>query len=42
MAVIPEGVEVRGKSTRIWFMYRGNRCKETLKGWAVTPSNINE
>ncbi|WP_407330603.1 Arm DNA-binding domain-containing protein [Enterovibrio sp. 27052020O] len=39
---IPEGVEVRGTSIRLWFMYRGQRCKETLKGWSHTPSNIKK
>ncbi|OOE43917.1 site-specific integrase [Salinivibrio kushneri] len=38
----PEGVEVRGTSIRIWFLYRGKRCKETLKGWQATPANIRK
>jgi Integrase len=38
----PEGVEVRGTSIRIWFLYRGRRCKETLKGWKTTPANIRK
>lgn len=38
----PEGVEVRGTSIRIWFIYRGKRCKETLKGWKATPANIRK
>ncbi|OOE71737.1 Arm DNA-binding domain-containing protein [Salinivibrio kushneri] len=38
----PEGVEVRGTSIRIWFLYRGKRCKETLKGWKATPANIRK
>ncbi|ENR2349427.1 DUF3596 domain-containing protein, partial [Escherichia coli] len=27
---------------RIWFMFRGKRCRETLKGWEVTNSNIKK
>lgn len=38
----PEGVEVRGKSLRIFFMYKGQRCRETLKGWLATPGNIKK
>ena len=38
----PEGVEVRGNSLRIWFIYKETRCRETLKGWLVTSSNIKK
>ncbi|PCE67580.1 site-specific integrase [Salinivibrio sp. YCSC6] len=38
----PEGIEVRGTSIRIWFLYKGKRCKETLKGWQATPANIRK
>src|SRR5699024_11763240 len=27
---------------RIWFMFRGKRCRETLKGWEITNSNIKK
>ncbi|NEN73782.1 DUF3596 domain-containing protein, partial [Escherichia coli] len=30
MAALPTGVEIRGSSICIWFMYRGKRCRETL------------
>ncbi|WP_251123897.1 Arm DNA-binding domain-containing protein, partial [Escherichia coli] len=36
MSKLPTGVEIRGKYIRIWFMFRGKRCRETLKGWEVT------
>lgn len=42
MAALPTGVEIRGKSICIWFMYRRKRCREILKGWTVTPSNIKK
>lgn len=42
MAALPTGVEIRGNSVCIWFMYRGKRCREILKGWAVTPANIKK
>lgn len=42
MIKIPEGIEIRGKSIRISFSYRENRCRETLKGWEVTPANIKK
>ncbi|MBY3789531.1 tyrosine-type recombinase/integrase [Photobacterium carnosum] len=38
----PEGIEVRGSSLRICFIYKETRCRETLKGWTVTPSNIKK
>ncbi len=34
------GVEVRGESIRICFMYRGARCKETIKGLKVSRENL--
>lgn len=42
MAALPTGVEIRGKSICIWFMYRGKRCREILKGWMSTPANIKK
>jgi integrase len=42
MAALPTGVEIRGKSIYIWFMYRGKRCREVLKGWLNTPANIKK
>ena len=42
MADLPPGVELRGQSIRIWFMYKGKRCREMLKGWIPTPSNIKK
>lgn len=42
MSKLPTGVEIRGKYIRIWFMFRGKRCRETLKGWEVTNSNIKK
>lgn len=40
--VYPEGVEVRIKTLRISFIYKETRCRETLKGWDVTPANIKK
>ncbi|MFB1079504.1 Arm DNA-binding domain-containing protein [Photobacterium damselae] len=40
--ILPEGVEYRGKSLRISFTYKGQRCRETLKGWSNTPTNIKK
>lgn len=37
--VLPEGVEVRGKSIRLTFHFEGRRCRETLK-IPATPANI--
>ncbi len=42
MASLPTGVEIRNKSICIWFMYRGKRCRELLKGWAITPGNLKK
>jgi len=42
MSDLPKGVEIRGQSIRIWFMYKGKRCREVLKGWLVTPANIKK
>ncbi|BDH45715.1 prophage integrase IntR [Salmonella enterica subsp. enterica serovar Choleraesuis] len=40
MAALPTGVEIRKNKICIWFMYRGKRCREVMKGWVNTPSNI--
>ncbi len=37
--ITPQGVEVRGETLRIVFMYKGTRCRETLK-LAPTKANI--
>ncbi|MBU9866775.1 site-specific integrase [Rahnella aceris] len=42
MATLPTGVEIRGKSICVWFIYRGKRCREILKGWKVTPANLKK
>lgn len=42
MATLPTGVEIRGNSICIWFIYRGKRCREILKGWANTSTNIKK
>lgn len=42
MAALPTGVEIRGNRVCVWFMYRGKRCREILKGWTVTPANIKK
>lgn len=42
MATLPTGVEIRGNSICIWFIYRGKRCREILKGWANTAANIKK
>lgn len=42
MAALPTGVEIRGNSVCIWFMYRGKRCREILRGWNNTPANIKK
>ncbi|MCV6612400.1 MAG: site-specific integrase [Amphritea sp.] len=36
----PTGVEVRGETIRIVFMYRGQRCRESLPGLKATKPNI--
>ena len=33
------GVEARGKSVRIYFQYKGERCRETLPG-GNNPANV--
>ncbi|WP_026959130.1 site-specific integrase [Aliagarivorans taiwanensis] len=38
---MPTGVEVHGGSLRIWFMYRGHRCRESL-GVPPTKANIKK
>ncbi|BES72223.1 site-specific integrase [Marinobacter nanhaiticus D15-8W] len=35
------GVEIHGKTLRIWFMYQGQRCRETL-GVDITKANIKQ
>lgn len=40
MTTTPEGVEVRNDSIRISFVYRGQRCRETLRGLKPTKANI--
>ena len=42
MADYPTGVEVHNGSIRISFMYRGVRCRETLRGWVVNNANIKK
>ncbi len=42
MARLPTGVEIRSNSLCLWFMYRGKRCREILKGWVPTPANIKK
>jgi len=42
MAALPTGVEIRGKNICIWFMFRGKRCREILKGWVNSPANIKK
>ncbi|MGX2011392.1 Arm DNA-binding domain-containing protein, partial [Enterobacter asburiae] len=39
---MPVGVEVHGKGIRISFLYRGVRCREVLRGWAPSNSNIRK
>lgn len=38
----PTGVELHNGKIRISFTYRGTRCREVLKGWAVTQSNLRK
>ncbi|WP_313448450.1 Arm DNA-binding domain-containing protein, partial [Pseudescherichia sp.] len=38
----PTGVELHNGKIRITFLYRGSRCREVLKGWAVNASNIKK
>lgn len=42
MAGLPTGVEIHNGKIRVWFLYRGKRCRETLKGWLVNPTNIKK
>ncbi|AWK84059.1 hypothetical protein BST98_18930 [Photobacterium damselae] len=42
MSMYPEGIEVRGKSIRMTFYFKGKRCRETLTGWDAIPSNIKK
>ncbi|WP_437216620.1 Arm DNA-binding domain-containing protein [Pectobacterium sp. LFLA-215] len=42
MAKLPTGVEIRSGSICIWFMHRGERCREVLTGWINTPANIKK
>jgi len=41
-ATLPTGVEIRNNKICIWFLYRGKRCREILKGWANNPANIKK
>lgn len=38
----PTGVELHNGKIRISFTYRGTRCREVLKGWTVTQSNLRK
>lgn len=38
--ILPPGVEVRGATIRIVFIYRGQRCRESIKGLKPTKGNI--
>lgn len=42
MPSLPTGVEIHNGKIRIWFLYRGIRCREILKGWVNTPANIRK
>jgi len=42
MAALPTGVEIHNGKIRIWFVYRGSRCREILQGWAITAANIRK
>ncbi|MDA8480033.1 DUF3596 domain-containing protein [Citrobacter sp. Awk 4] len=42
MLALPTGVEIHRQSVRIWFLYKGKRCREVLKSWNITPSNIKK
>ena len=42
MAGLPTGVEIRNERLCIWFMLKGKRCRETLKGWSTTPASIKK
>ncbi|WP_227317473.1 tyrosine-type recombinase/integrase [Cedecea davisae] len=40
--VFPTGVELHNGKIRISFTYRGVRCREVLKGWVASGSNIKK
>lgn len=42
MFALPTGVEIHNGKLRIWFLFRGKRCRETLKGWVVNSANIKK
>ncbi|HHN5943462.1 TPA: DUF3596 domain-containing protein [Klebsiella pneumoniae] len=42
MTALPTGVEIHNGKIRIWFLFRGKRCRETLKGWTVNNANIKK
>ncbi|CAI1503493.1 Integrase [Serratia quinivorans] len=42
MTKLPTGVEIRNGHICIWFIFRGARRREVLKGWGNTPSNIKK
>ncbi|HED2522649.1 TPA: DUF3596 domain-containing protein [Klebsiella aerogenes] len=39
---LPTGVEIHNGKIRIWFNYRGTRCRESLKGWVLTDANLKK
>ncbi|MBE4617326.1 site-specific integrase [Vibrio navarrensis] len=39
MSALPTGVEIHAGQLRIWFMYKGTRCRESLR-CPPTPKNI--
>ena len=38
----PTGVELHNGKIRITFTYRGIRCREVLRGWQATNSNLKK
>lgn len=38
----PTGVELHNGKIRISFTYRGVRCREVLKGWVASATNIKK
>ncbi|WP_312453229.1 Arm DNA-binding domain-containing protein [Pseudescherichia sp.] len=38
----PTGVELHNGKIRIWFLYKGVRCREVLQGWSVTNANLRK
>lgn len=42
MPALPTGVELHRQNIRIWFLYKGKRCREVLQGWSATPSNLKK